>query len=181
LSGEKKLRVDRRTLLLVAGVTVVLICANALPLKIPFIGEQESDGYMIKQGWPCAFREETRHRVFWEWRDLAIDVGVGVAIALAAGVGAEFTVRGRWRLSFRSYCAILALAALLVGINLHEHTDAVTTLRGWPVTALINDPTGIHHNRMNAAGLAIDLAVAAGVLGAAIAFARRRKITDRQG
>ena len=164
-----KRRIDPRTLWLMAAAAVVLLCANALPLKIPFVGEQETDGYMIKQGWPCAFREQTRHRVFWEWRDVSIDSVTALVILLAIGVGAEFCVRGRWPIHFRAYCMLVVLAALVVALNLHEHSDVATTERGWPMTALTRDPHGVHHNRIEPLGLTIDFVVGAALIGAAVA------------
>ncbi len=96
---------------------------------------------MTKIGWPCSFREETRHRVFFESRDVIIDAVTGAIVLFTVAAGSEWVVRsrasGRKRaISYADYAVIVAVAAVMTGINLHEHTTAATTTRGFPLPAL---------------------------------------------
>src|SRR5579862_4286330 len=120
---------DRRTLRLLAAAIAVLLCANAIPLRIPFIGEQEADGTMLKIGWPCAFWEQTRHRTYLEWRDVAIDGVVALLVLAAIGWSSAWTIRRRK--SYARYLLILVATAFVIGLNLHEQTTAQQTVRGW--------------------------------------------------
>ena len=171
---------NRRTLILSAFVAAVLVVANAIPLTIPFVGEQEADGIMTKTGWPCSFREETRHRVFFEWRDVILDAAVAVSVLVVVAAGSEWVVRSSARggpFSYADYSAAVMAAAVMTGINLHEHTTAATTTRGFPLAALISDPSAVHHNRVEFVGAFADVAVAATVVICFLVLARKLKTT----
>src|SRR5471030_195365 len=103
-----------RTFRLLAAAAFILICANAIPLRIPFIGEQEVDGYMLKLGWPCAFWEQTRHRTVLEWRDVAIDAVVALTILALIGCSSEWTIRTRR--NYARYLTMLFGVAVVIGM-----------------------------------------------------------------
>jgi hypothetical protein len=158
----------RRTLIVCSIAAAIVLSANSITIRIPFIGEQEADGYMLKTGWPCAFWERTRHRNYWEWRDVAIDAIVATAILGAVAFSSEWTIRRR-KLSYTRYLTLSTGAAVMIALNLYEMTTAERTVRGWPVAAIINGDWGdfgIHHNRIDPTGAAIDGAVAVACVAA---------------
>jgi hypothetical protein len=164
---------NRRTVRLIVISAVIMLCANAIPLRIPFVGEQEADGYMLKTGWPCAFWEQTRHRTYVEWRDVAIDAVVALMILAVVGRSSEWTIRKRSNYYYARYLTILIGVAIVVALNLHEHSTAQQTVRGWPMAAIINGDfgeLGIHHNRIDASGAAIDAVVGVGGIVAFVAL-----------
>jgi len=170
---------NRKTVLMLLAGASVLLCANALSLRISFDeGEHKSGGYMLKTGWPCAFHEQTAYRTFWEWRDLAIDAAVAFGLLAALGCGSELTIRRRW--DYSHFILIVALGALIAGLNLHERTDGNVIVRGFPFVALVNGDYALHHNRIEPLGLIADLLVAIAVsAGTLIVVPPMRRFNSR--
>ncbi len=164
-----------RTTIAVLVCLGVLIFANLARLRIPFKGEQEDDGYMIKTGWPCAFREETRHKFIWEWKDFSIDAGVAASALALVAMGSELVIRSwrsgtKWtllRMSYSTFVLLLLESTALMGVNLHERIvgpdSDYFSARGWPWIALVSGDFK-YHNHVLPWGLMANFIVAIGIL-----------------
>ena len=106
----------RKTDTMLLAAAAVLLCANTLTLRIPFDdGDHAAGDYMIKTGWPCAFIEQTRNRLFWEWPDLLIDSIVALGLLAAIGFGSELVIRRNW--NYSRFHSDVALRGCTAGIE----------------------------------------------------------------
>ena len=154
--------VQNKTIIITIFAIAWIVVANIISKRVPFKEQFESDGYMIKMGWPCSFYEQTKHAVIWEWADVLIDFVIGSVLVFVVGIGANLTIVDGWnyvKLNFTSYIVLVLGIGGLIAINLAERIVDFIPERGWPITFLIGSPTGLHHNRILPWGMTVDAGV----------------------